>query len=207
MQRLVTLTGPVEDEYIDLVQSLNQFKGLSDIEAGLITLDAIGEYFPELTWNDFRPENWPLTKKLIHQEYEESKLSGCAGCSNMSGCSYYNALSYIECGKNLASDVRDVVVDTIDYIGDKGGDIIRLATDEGVLDGLMRLGQAYFSGGESELLDGVLGGVGEGAKGAVDKAGAGGSLLQGIDNKYLIYGGLGLSGFLMLIMLMGTLKG
>lgn len=206
MQRLVTLTGPIEDQYVDLTQSLNQFKGLSDIEAGLIVLDAIAVIYPDLTWNDFRPENWPLTKKLIHQEHESSKLAGKCGSCQMSGrC--WNPANWAECSGNLVADVADVYVDSIDYIGDKSGDAIRLFTDEEVLDGMMKLGTAYMSGGQSELLGGILGGMGGSAKSDVNRAGMGGSVFQGIDNKYLIYGGLGLGGFLMLIMLMGTLKG
>lgn len=202
-QRLVTLTGPSESLYMDQIRSNQAFMRLDDYEAGLLTLEGIGEFFPELTWNDFRPEFWPLTKKLINREAKDFKMSGCSDCSGCSMSGKCSIWAPQNCVLNLASDVKDTVVDAANWIGDKGGDAIRLATDEEVLDGAMRLATAYGTQGKSELLDGLLGGLGGKAKEDIDSSGWGADIIKGVPNEYLA---MGAGGLFLVILLMVSMR-
>lgn len=201
-QRLVTLTGPVQDQYMDLVKANQDFKKLSDFDAGIVTLQAIGEYFPGLTWDDFRPEFWPLTKKLINKEARKFKMSGCSDCSgcSMSGkCRWWAPQN---CALNLVSDIKDTVVDAVNWIGDSGGDVIRLVTDEDVLDGASRIVTGVATGGTSELLNSLISGLGGKSKDDIDSSGWGADLISGVPNEYLAMGGAGLFVVILLMVAM-----
>lgn len=198
-QRLVTLTGPDQDQYMDLIKANQVFKELPDIDAGILTLQAIGEYFPDLTWNDFRPEYWPLTKKLINSEARKFKMSGCSDCSScsMSGeCRWYAPQN---CLVNLASDVKDTVVDAANWIGDSAGDAIRLFTDEEVLDGASRIFMAAQSSGGSEVLNNLFSSIGGKAKDDIDGSGWGEQIIKGVPNEWLA-GGAAVVGLMVLLM-------
>lgn len=212
---------------VDWSKSIQHFKSLSDLEAGMITLQSIGEMFPDLTWNDFRTENWPLTKKLLREEWRNTgKMSGpnCQGCS-MSGSCDWNPLSWGSCAQNLTSDVIDSTGDALNWIGDKSGDAIRLLTDEEVIDGAGQIAAAYATYGGSEgiesilggfdKIDGsglgqellnILGGLGSRSKDDIDTAGMGGQLIPGIENKYLVYGGIGVASLVLLLLLISSFR-
>lgn len=221
-QRLVTLTGPVQDKMVDLARSVQYYKSLPDVEAGLLVLQSSGDFFPDLTWNDFRPENWPLTKRLLREEWKSVQMSGnCSGCG-MAGKCGWRPSDWGNCVQNLTSDVKDGIGDSLNWIGDKGGDTIRLLTDKDVLDGAGRIAAAYSTFGGSEgalsfleninggedgksLLD-IFGSLGKKSKDDIDKAGLGGNWITGVENKYLVYGGIGVFSLVVLIIIAGNLR-
>lgn len=164
-QRLIKLTGP-DNGQPGYAQKNNPFTGLNDWDAGLLAIQTIGEQFPAMTWNDFRPENWGLTKKLIRKERREArkaKLKGpdCQGCRMGGKCTILNPLA---CVVNLASDVKDTVGDVANWVGDKMGDAVRLVTDKEVIDGATRIATAVATKGASTTLDGIFSSIGSKAK-------------------------------------------
>jgi hypothetical protein len=230
VQRLVTLTGPYDYEgfphareqqqMIEISERVSHFKGLPDWKAGLMVLNGIGQLFPDLTWNDFRPENWPLTKKLINQDLKNMSMSGnCSGCA-MAGKCGWNPSDWGSCIQNFASDTKDTIGEAVNWLGDSSGDAIRLITDEEVLDGASRIASAYLTYGGSEQIEALLGegdaaalaknlltGIGSKSKDKIDKAALGGNLIPGIENKYLVYGGIGVGALVLLIVLIGAVRG
>lgn len=224
-QRLVTLTGPVQDKMVDLARSVQYYKSLPDLEAGMLVVQSIGETFPDLTWNDFRPENWPLTKKLLRQEWKNVKLSGnCSGCE-MSGSCGWRPSDWGNCVQNLTSDVKDGIGDSLNWIGDKGGETIRLLTDEDVVNGAAKIADIFqdlATPSEFELLmkqfdldkdsDAgkkmleILAGTGAKSKKDIDAAGMGGEWITGVKNEYLVYGGIGVFSLVLLMIIVGNLR-
>lgn len=103
---------------------------------------------------------------------------------------------------DVKDGIGDIFSDTVDMIGRKGGETIRLATDEQVVDGVSRYGMAYATGGGSELLTGLLGpsGVGFIEQLGINTKGSTG----GIKNEYLILGG---GAVLLVVLIMMISKG
>lgn len=155
MTTLFTLKGPViPADITDDQQFIEYFMGMSPLQAGKIVIDAFAEKFPELTWNDFLPENFNHTRAVMFEEIlsGEVQLNG----TEMSG----ECEGFWGCTKAFFGDVKntgsDIIVDSTNFIADKGGDLIRLATDEEVVDGASRIGSAYATSGGSEGLRGFF---------------------------------------------------
>ena len=202
-QKLVTLTGPAAEQ-----AEKAEFLNISNLEAGVKVLEAIGNVFPELSFNDFRPENWHITKKLLK---DEVKFSGpCTGCQKMGHCKAWHP-HHCDWG-NTGDDIGNRLNDVASFIGDNAGDAIRLLTDEEVLDGAIQIGSAIatsggsvgFSelmeslagdGGAGDVINSILGRLGGKAKSDIDAAAFS---FKDIPKEALYIGG-GLIGIVLLI--------
>lgn len=195
MTELVMLSGPKNFppsenmEEFSLDEIADWYKSLSDQDAGAMLIQTIGERFPLLTWNDFSKENFPLTRQLMFEEMEKDGIALGAKCKGL------------ECLGSWASD-------SVDMIGRHGGDLIRLLTDEEVAGTLLEAGTAYFTGGQSLALDGVMKGIGGDGKEKVvqiQQAGFISGMSPG-DKKTLIYAGAGFAGLITLVMVVSLVK-
>jgi len=154
---------------------------LSDQEAGVQLLYILEKNNPGMTWGDFFK------------------------------CAFDDKIDPVAMGfnpfKNLGRKIKNLTVDTVNFIGAKSGSAIRLLTDKQVRDGLMQYGAAYASGGASmgaqglfdqllnpEAAAGLLGKLGQQNK--INYASAGG--LGNINPMYLMGG----AGLLILVVLL-----
>lgn len=109
-------------------------RALSNFEAGVAALSLIGRIVPGLTFGQMaamvdRPETMG------------------------------DLWSFTKRAVSTVSDgIGDVLKSTASYVGDSVGSAVRLVTDEKVIDGASRLGQAYATGGGSEGVRTMLGG-------------------------------------------------
>jgi len=130
--QLTTLQGPARGEIPDV-------RKLSDFEAGLFFLKMLDDVQPGFTWKDF---------------LSVGNMLGCPGCAFMAGkCGDWDLFCKTQ---NLVGDVIDVIGDSANWLADKGGDLVRLATDEEVFSTVTRALTAYASGGGSEALKLIL---------------------------------------------------
>jgi len=207
MTDLYVLKGPNSNFPAHISDSdsfIHWFLSLPNKEAGAVILQTIGESFPGITLNDFTPQHWPTTKAIM-EKASGLRLSGhCEDCYpvNMSGpCE-----GFVACFGSFVTDTTGLVSrtsnDSVNFLADKGGDFIRLLTDEEVIGGVTEGVAMWYSGGASagysSLLDGVGStskeaaaadsGVPTGSDPAIDKAAMG---EWGVDNKYLVWGGVG----------------
>ena len=133
MQKLLSLSGPQQGG-----MTFERFLELDDLDAGIAFLTKIGQIDPTLTFGDLMavPQRLKMGKK----------------------CDWWNVVCK---SGNLISDVSDktgdIIGGTLDYVGKKGGEVIRLATDEQVLDGASRIAAAYYTQGGTEAARGIFG--------------------------------------------------
>jgi hypothetical protein len=117
-------------------------RGKSDFDAGLMAMAAIARMMPGITWGD-----------LMRMGQNPQAMAG-----------WWTNL------KKAVGDVKDgigdVLSDTIGLIGRKGGQVVRLASDEKVASTISRAGAAYSSGGLSEALASLTGGQADVVEGA-----------------------------------------
>lgn len=157
------------------MDAINPFD-LDDQSAGIYALHVLTTIYPGITWGEI--------------------MKRAAGGPVLGG---------------WLTDLKKAVGGTISDIGDKlgewGGSAVRLITDEKVADGLTRYGTAYATSGGSEALKSLLGpslgpkvsdfltALGSGFKGNL----ASSQLIPGIQNKWLMIGGAGLIGVVLLV--------
>lgn len=103
-------------------------RGKTDFDAGLIFLSTAARVFPGLTWRDLVTWNSRAGRPFMAGWWTDLKKS--VG--------------------DIKDGIGDVVSDTVDLFGRKGGDVVRLATDDKVAETVLRAGAAYASGGASE---------------------------------------------------------
>lgn len=106
---------------------------LSNFEAGIAALSLVGRALPGLTFGDLARMN-------------DGRMSG----------SLWDGL------KSVGSAIGDTVSNIVDKAGSVMGSAVRLVTDEKVIDGASRLGQAYATSGGSEGVRSMFGGGAEG---------------------------------------------
>lgn len=119
-------------------------RGLPDFEAGLLFFNSLLQAIPDLTWEQFISSG--MKKRYA--------AMGCPMPGRMGeACSWWDLVCKAQ---NLAGDIKDAVVDTVNYFSDKGGDVLRLITDPKVLDTVSRAAQAYVTSGGSEAARAAL---------------------------------------------------
>lgn len=119
-------------------------KSLSNFEAGIAFLTLVNQLSPGITFGQ-------LAAAIDGDDSERM-----AGWSEIKGAA-----------TSVKNGIGNVLKDTVNYIGGKAGDAVRLITDEEVIDGASRIGSAYATNGGSEgvrgLLESLGGGKGEGS--------------------------------------------
>lgn len=124
--KLVALSGPTNP------MDLNRFLQLNDFSAGVIFLKRLTDMNPNLKWGDLLPENYVTA-------FENNPV--------LAGWDWYNPFSW-----KLGRKAKNIVKDTIDYAGKKGGEAIRLLADEDVSNAVGRAVGAYVTGGGTEAM-------------------------------------------------------
>ncbi len=104
-------------------------RNLSNMEAGLAFLGLVNKIYPGITWGE------------LHAMGMGQEVMGRSFWDRVGG-----VLS------DVKSTVSDVVSKTTSTIGDAAGSALRLVTDEKVIDGASRIGEAYATGGQSEAM-------------------------------------------------------
>lgn len=97
-------------------------RGKSDFDAGLLFFAAAARMMPGLTWQDI------ANPQFMAGWFTDLK----------------KAVGSVKDG------IGDVLKDTVNFVGKKGGEAVRLATDPQVADTVARAGAAYATGGASE---------------------------------------------------------
>lgn len=118
--RLVVLRGTAPVTFFDP-------RGKSNFDAGLLFMQAFCRLYPGATWQDFFSMAGPRPKKMSGWWTDMKHAVG-----------------------DVVDGIGGVISDTKSLIGGAGGDIVRLATDQQVLDGIARAGEAIATDGASE---------------------------------------------------------
>lgn len=133
--QIITMRGPSDGLVIDQVD---------DVTLGLLVLDEVAKQYPGIT---------------VGQMVDLA--------ASRQGVAMAGLLDFVG---DVAKSVGNVIKAPIDYIGDKvsdvaglvgrkGGEVVRLASDEDVAATVSRLATAYATGGTSEAAGGLGGGV------------------------------------------------
>lgn len=144
-------------------------RGKSDFDAGLLFFAAAARMMPGLSWRDIQ------NPQFMAGWFTDLK----------------KAVGTVKDG------VGDVLKSTADYIGKKGGETVRLASDPQVADTVARAGAAYATGGASEgansAMDALKNIFTSPGRGTVEAAGAAYKKSFGIDfrNPWVIGGAIG----------------
>jgi len=147
---------------------------MSNFEAGLAFLGVLNQLYPGIRFNQLR------------------ELAAGREVETMGGFSL-NPMDAFRSIKKVVGDIKDgagdILKDTFDAVADKGGDAVRLATDEKVVNGATQLYSNYLTGGlnPDELMNFV---TNLGAQTKAKAAAASGALPGGILPWALGAGGL-----------------
>lgn len=106
---------------------------LSNFEAGIAALSLIGRAIPGITFGDLVRMN------------QDGRMGDLWTFT-----------------KRVGSAIGDTVSNVVDKVGSVAGSAVRLITDEKVIDGASRIGQAYATSGGSEGVRSMFGGGAEG---------------------------------------------
>jgi len=129
-QKLITLNGN-SPKTPNL--EFRDISKLSDFDAGLVFFKIASDMIPGLKFGDF------LQKPGLHGWLTDFRK----GITKTVG--------------KVVEGTGDVLKNTGNWIGEKSGEAIRLASDKDVQDTIIRAGQAYATGGQSEALNSILG--------------------------------------------------
>jgi len=130
-QKLITLNGESVQK-----KGFPDVSKLSDFDAGLIFLKMASEFKPGLKFGDF------IQRPGLHGWLTNFTKS----VTNIVG--------------KTVEGVGDVLKNTGDYIGEKAGSTIRLASDQDVQQAVIRAASAYATGGQSLAVESVLSNIG-----------------------------------------------
>jgi hypothetical protein len=140
--KLTTLQGPGKPSPL-----FQNFKSLSDIDAGLLVMRQFADLNPGMTWRQLFAASQARRGNISGMGCPTSATA--AGRQFMAGCDWWDLVCK---GQNFVSDVIDVVGDAANWITDSAGNLVRLATDEDVMLAVTRAAAAYATGGQSEAI-------------------------------------------------------
>jgi hypothetical protein len=159
--KLITMEGLNQSNKPLSVLDLDPTK-MNDFEAGLHMLKVVSELYPGITKYDL------IQPEIMGNVWTFAK----------------RAIGDVKDG------IGDVISDSMGLFGRHSGDMIRLATDEQVIDGVSRAASAYATGGQSEALSSFFQNVGIRPKAGEDPISLAGAQWKSSLSNPMIIGGI-----------------